>query len=235
MTTVLTQGVDGRARSVATVLTAIDRRKIIWDDLIKQRIRLFDDCEADFDAAQAPQALFGETWPPYLRTDAEKRVAGSFGNALKKLEKWFARLESQSDAPLQLAVLSRAVSGNAVEFFEWKNELTRWRQHFESCASQLKEKSGLFFGQRGDSKLKKFVLQRAAAEQSAAILVAHGIPLSATPKRGEGKAGSVLIQVAKKIIGKRDLKVEYECRNLAAREKTIKVAHGRKSRNRASK
>jgi hypothetical protein len=225
---------DRRVRKVeAELATEIGDKHKVSNDVVERAVRSFDDYEAAFEAALAPQTLSGETWPPYLRTEAEKRVAGSFGKALNKLESWFAGLESRSDAPLRLAVLQRVVYGDAAEFFEWKEQLTRWRQHFEACAGQGKEKRGLFFTKRDNSKSQKFVLHRKAAEQSATILVAHGIPLAATPKRGESKA-SILIRVAEIILGDRLGNVVYECRKLVARRKAIKDC-GRKSRNRASK
>jgi hypothetical protein len=226
--------VESRVRSVVKILeTVIKDKHKIRVDLIERHIRAFDKCDAYLETPPEPQPLSGETWPPYLRTEKEKGVAAQFGKALTKLERKLATLES---SPLRQAVLSQMMYGGAAaEFFEWKDQLARWRQHFEACAGQGKMTRGLFLKGDKSNKSKNFVLQREAAKRSAAILDAHSIRPATTPKRGDESKASVFIRIAEKIIGSRDLNVEYACRRLVEQRKANKVDYRRKSRIRASK
>src|SRR6185312_15325433 len=77
-------------------------------------------------------------WEPWPRSKTEKETARKLAEALAKLEKRFARLDARVlDQKLERArldarrVLDRAVHGEQKEFFEWRAQLTYWRERLE--------------------------------------------------------------------------------------------------------
>jgi len=207
-------------RRIAQVVAIIGRDRARVEE-IEQQIRSLD-AKNYFDTAL-------RSWPPYPVNKRDKTIARSVWLALAKLEKQLDR-EFGGGALDQAVVLERAIYGERNEFFEWRRQLERWRDRFQTFAGEAKVGGGLLdlpttkswpLG-RPKPSVASFRRKDDAVAAAAAILKSHGVPLTAT-RRSSIKA-SVFCRVAAVLFGDPRASLYHQCRAFLT-----------KARNRVSK